>query len=121
MKLHHLAIQVQDLERARRFYVEVLGLPEVRRQPHAIWVDADGVLLMLEKCAGLAGADPWKSERAGLHLLSLAIEPMARASWVERLAAAGHALEAETDFTVYVRDPDGTRIGLSSYPQPSRG
>ena len=32
MKLHHAAIQVRDLECARAFYVDVLGLSELRRQ-----------------------------------------------------------------------------------------
>ncbi len=35
-----------------------------------------------------------------------------------RLRAAGIPLEAQTDFTVYFRDPDGRRIGFSSYPTP---
>ena len=117
MRVHHIAIQVRDLERARTFYVDVLGLPEVRRQPHAIWVDADGTLLMLEKCMDASDAPPWKHMRAGLHLLALAIAPHERAAWRARLAKAGAPLEGETGFTLYTRDPDGTRIGLSSYPE----
>ena len=34
------------------------------------------------------------------------------------LARAGVAVEAATEFTLYVRDPDGRRVGLSSYPLP---
>jgi HSP20 family molecular chaperone IbpA len=33
-----------------------------------------------------------------------------------RLTDAGHPIEGETAFTLYVRDPDGTRVGLSHYP-----
>lgn len=120
MKLHHVAIQVRDLERARAFYVDVLGLPEVRRQAHSIWVDAEGTVLMLELCSGQEAADLWKSDRAGLHLLSFAMPSTERARWRGALEAAGHPLEGETDFTLYFRDPDGTRIGISSYPVPSR-
>lgn len=120
MKIHHVAIQVRDLERARAFYVDVLGLPEVRRQPHAIWVDAAGVLVMLERCAGGEGPEPWKSDRAGLHLLAFTMSVPARSDWVEKLRQAGCVVEAETDYTFYVRDPDGTRIGLTSYPERSR-
>lgn len=120
MRIHHIAIQVQDLERARAFYVELLGLPEVRRQGHSIWVDADGALLMLERCLGDGGADAWRSERAGLHLLALRVAPAERALLMARLMEAGCAVELETDFTFYVRDPDGTRLGFSSWPEVSR-
>lgn len=116
MRLHHVAIQVIDLERARRFWVEVLGLPEVRRQAHAVWVEAQGTIVMLERCAGDPPADPWRSQRAGLFLLALAIAPTEREHWRARLTDAGYPIEGETAFTLYVRDPDGTRVGLSHYP-----
>ena len=119
MRVHHIAIQVRDLERARAFYVDVLGLHETRRQPHSIWVDAEGVILMLEHATDPQGAPPWKSATAGLHLLALTIGPSDRAVWKAKLTAAGAPIEGETGFTLYTRDPDGTRIGLSSYPAPS--
>lgn len=50
------------------------------------------------------------------ELVAFAIEPDTRALYTERLARAGVSIEATTDFTLYVRDPDGRRIGLSSYP-----
>ena len=116
MRVHHIAIQVPDLERAARFYGDVIGLAEVRRQPHSIWLDAGGVVLMLEKCAGSGLAPPWKSDVPGLHLLALAIEPARREEWRARLTAAGLTIEAETRFTIYARDPFGNRFGLSHYP-----
>ena len=112
MKLHHVAVQVADLERARAFWCGVLGLVELRRQAHALWLDLDGAIVMLE-----TGADP---ARGGLHVVALAIGASERAAWREKLAAAGVAVESETAFTLYVRDPDGTRVGLSSYPDPAR-
>lgn len=132
MRVHHVAIQVRDLERARAFYVDVLGLPQTRRQPHSIWVEADGVILMLEHAADLAnpavpavpavpaGPPPWKSTMAGLHLLALTIGADERGAWRAKLTAAGAPIEGETAFTLYTRDPDGTRIGLSSYPETAR-
>lgn len=116
MRVHHIAIQVRELERARAFYVDVLGLAEVRRQAHAIWVDAEGIIVMLERCDDAAGAPPWSDARAGLHLLALTIGADERGTWRARLLAAGAPLLGETAFTLYTRDPDGTRIGLSSYP-----
>ena len=118
MRLHHVAIQVRDLERARAFYVDVLGLNEVRRQEHSIWVDGEGVLLMLERCSA-DDVTAWKSDRAGLHLLALSIEAGMREEWRAKLLAAGCVVEGETAFTLYTRDPDGARIGLSHYPHPA--
>ena len=111
-----MAIQVPDLERALAFYGGVLGLAEVRRQPHSIWLDAGGVLLMLERCAGDVVLTQWKSEQPGLHLLALTIDAASREHWRARLLAAGIGIEAETRFTLYVRDPFGTRVGLSHHP-----
>ena len=128
LRVHHIAIQVADLERARAFYVDVLGLPETRRQPHSIWLDAGGAIVMLERppadapdaTAPRGEPAPWKSARTGLHLLALDIPADAREAWRAKLVAAGAPLEGETAFTLYTRDPDGTRIGLSSYPVPAR-
>lgn len=120
MHIHHVAIQVRDLERAAAFYGDLLGMAELRRQPHAIWLDADGTIVMLERCVGSDPPDTWRSDRAGLHLLAFTIDPDARTTLRLRLENAGHAVEQETDFTFYVRDPDGTRLGFSSWPHPSR-
>lgn len=120
MRVHHLAIQVQDVERALTFYRDLLGLPETRRQPHSVWLDAGGVILMLERCAGDPRPAPWRSEHPGLHLLALAIDPAARADTRRRLLAAGYPIEGESAFTLYTRDPEGNRVGLSHYPDPAR-
>jgi hypothetical protein len=49
---------------------------------------------------------------------AFAIEAGDRARVEARLASAGTAVEARTGFTLYVRDPDGRRLGLSAYPTP---
>ena len=115
--VHHIAVQVNDLERSRAFYVDVLGLVEVRRQPHSIWVQAGPSIVMLEKCSGEAPPPAFKSDAQGLHLFALGIAANERESWRGRLANAGHPVIHETGFTLYVRDPDGVRIALSHYPQ----
>jgi hypothetical protein len=53
-----------------------------------------------------------------MDLVAFQVAPETRALYTERLARAGVPLEGSTDFTLYVRDPDGRRIGLSSYPAP---
>jgi glyoxylase I family protein len=125
--LHHLAIQVRDLAAVERFYRDTLGLRELRRWPHkdgspgerSVWLDVgDGAFLALERVAAgpTAAEEPARAERPGLHLIALRIPREARAEWERRLADAGVAIEARTAFTLYVRDPEGNRVGLSHWP-----
>ena len=37
----------------------------------------------------------------------------------QRLARAGVSIEEESEHTIYFRDPEGRRVGVSSYPLPS--
>jgi glyoxylase I family protein len=133
---HHLAIQVRDLPAVERFYREVLGLRVLRRWPatdgaggdRSVWLARDGAsdpasFLALERVAGGATADedPARATRPGLHLVALRIARAAREDWVRRLAAAGAPVESRTAFTLYVRDPEGNRVGLSHWPEPAGG
>jgi catechol 2,3-dioxygenase-like lactoylglutathione lyase family enzyme len=127
--LHHLAIRVRDLAAAERFYGGLLGLRVVKRWPavsgpgeRSIWVDTgDGAFLALE-IAGAAHAHAHADADAdGLHLVALRIDVADRAAWKERLARAGVAVYHETRFTIYLRDPEGNRVGLSHYPAPDGG
>ena len=125
--LHHLAIRVRDLAGAERFYCGVLGLAVSRRWPAAdglgersIWVDTgDGAFLALESVVGDADADvDGDADGDGLHLVALRIGVEDRGAWKERLARAGVAVYHQTRFTIYVRDPEGNRVGLSHHPVP---
>lgn len=122
MRLHHLAIQVPDLDVAAAFYIGVLGLVVLRRQDHALWVDGGGTIIMLERCAGTDIEDrgrPWKHDAPGLFVLAFAIEPSKRQTWRDTLAAAQITIDHESAFSLYFRDPWGTRLALSHYPAPA--
>ena len=128
--VHHLAILVRDLAGAEQFYCGILGLAVLRRWPNAdgtgersIWVDTgDGAFLALERATGRAQADEDEDEKGdGWHLVALRIEAGDRKEWRERFARAGVAVYRETDFTIYVRDPEGNRVGLSHHPAPAAG
>ena len=113
MRVHHLAFRTGDLAKLERFYVDAIGLAVVRRdEARSVWLDAGGAIVMLE----LREPGEPAHSAGSKELVALAIEPDARALCTDRLARAGVAIEATTDFTLYVRDPDGRRIGLSSYP-----
>jgi catechol 2,3-dioxygenase-like lactoylglutathione lyase family enzyme len=113
MRVHHLAFRTGDLARLERFYVDALGLVVTKRDDgRSIWLDAGGSIVMLELREPGEPAHPAGSK----ELVAFAIEPDTRAVCTDRLGRAGVAIEAATDFSLYVRDPDGRRIGLSSYP-----
>jgi len=124
---HHLAIRVADLAGCERFYREVLGLPVLRRWPDAaggdrsVWlgVGVDGFLALERADAPAAppATEPRREGRAGLHLLALRIGPGERAAWERRLAEAEVPVEARSRWTLYLRDPEGNRIGLSHHPE----
>ena len=111
MGIHHVALRVADCARARRFYSELLGLPEVRRRDDgsAVWLQAGDALLMLETSLRGSGA----SHGSG-HLLALAVDDLP--AWEARLAAAGVVIVDRTAHTLYLQDPDGHRVGLTVYP-----
>lgn len=124
---HHLAVQVRDLSAAEAFYAGILGLPVLRRWPlesggeRAIWLAiGDGAFLALER----AGPDvpapldrPFFDGHAGWHLVALRIRAADRGAWEARLAASGVDVVHRSRWTLYVRDPDGNRVGLSHHPE----
>jgi catechol 2,3-dioxygenase-like lactoylglutathione lyase family enzyme len=122
LSFHHLAVQCADLERCERFYREVLGLEVLRRWPRAeggdrsVWLRVGEGFLALERADGLPETGPWRDGRAGLHLVALRIPRADRPGWEARLAARGAEVVHRTRWTVYVRDPEGNRVGLSHYP-----
>jgi catechol 2,3-dioxygenase-like lactoylglutathione lyase family enzyme len=126
----HINIRVADLDRALRFYQEVIGLPEVRRNtrrdgsPSLVALRAGSAIVFLQPASGYTPpADPRQS---GLDHYSLEIEqtpggPDAFAAWlreqgvpidegpVKRNGAHGDGT------SIYVQDPDGHRIELKQY------
>ena len=115
-RLHHLALRVADCERALAFYSGLLGLPEVRRLEdagvlRAVWLAAGEAVVMLERA--LRGAGP--AAGSG-HVL--AFEAGDLGPWEDRLAAAGIPVDDRTETTLFIRDPDCHRVGLSVYPFP---
>jgi glyoxylase I family protein len=121
--VHHVAIQVRNLAAMEAFYGGVLGLPVLRRWQgedgeRSIWFDLhDGGFLAIERVHGPPPAhDGWNTEAAGIHLVALAIARVDRNAWEAHLTAAGHEVVHHTDYTIYVRDPEGNRVGLSHWP-----
>jgi glyoxylase I family protein len=122
-QLHHLALRTHDLERSTRFYADVLGLVVQRRfthpdgTPRSVWVElADGAFLALE---ATSEGSPRADDDPGWHCVALRIDRSDREAWRERVRAAGHPVERESDYTLYLRDPAGALVALSHYPEPA--
>ena len=123
LAFHHLAIQCRDLAACERFYREVLGLPLLRRWPaegggdRSVWLGVGDGFLALERAVGGDPPGPWRDGKAGLHLAAFRIGASERASWEARLESGGVPVVHRTRWTLYLRDPEGNRIGLSHYPE----
>lgn len=117
MEIHHLAIRTHDIEACAGFYRDVLGLVERQRAHHAdgslraLWLTIGPAVLMLEQATPGEPSPPPGS----MELIAFAIGIDEREAWRDRLRSAGVRVEAETSFTLYFRDPEGRRIGLSCY------
>lgn len=122
--MHHVAVRVMDLHRAEAFYSDLLGLSVVRRWPsidgsgeRSLWLDlGHGAFLALEQ-ASIEGQGKVE-HAAGMHLLALRIAPADRSLLQKRLETAGFFLYHQTEYTFYVHDPEGNKVGLSHWPDP---
>jgi glyoxylase I family protein len=112
MRVHHLAFRTRDLTRLERFYTDVLGLSIARRDgERSVWLRAGGTVLMLE----LGEEGEPEIHRESKELVAFGIEAPDVPRWRRVLETNGVPVEAETAYTLYFRDPDGRRIGLSHF------
>ena len=124
--LNHVAIKALDIQRTAEFYVQVLGLTETHRNVderglRSIWLRIGPVIVMIERSSATAEHKPrpFHHDPPGLHLLALTIAPDSRTAWMTKLQAHGCKVVHQTDYTIYIQDPEGNRVGLSSWPEPS--
>jgi catechol 2,3-dioxygenase-like lactoylglutathione lyase family enzyme len=126
--VHHIALVVSDLVAAERFYGDVLGLAVLRRwfesdgtTPRSIWFEVEpGTFLAVERgVAALRPESDCAPTQGGWHLVALGITRSERDLWRERLEQAGFPCTDESRYTLYCRDPEGNRVGLSHWPEPS--
>lgn len=110
--LHHLALRSADVAGLARFYVEMLGLEVVRdRLPRSLWLGLGaGAVLMIEA----RGTEEPSPPASSMDLVALRVDDDDKAE-VRRRAVAAGCFDGETAFTVYLRDPEGRRIGVSTF------
>ena len=117
MRVHHLAFRTHDVDALVAFLVELLGLPEVKdARPRSVWLGlSDGSVVMVERAEdGEPGIPP-----GSLELAAFEVEADEKARIREEACRRG-CFDGETAHTVYLRAPDGRRIGVSTYPLPGR-
>ena len=124
--VHHIAIKTRQLGPLESFYHHVLGLEEVTRHHdeaglRSIWFETgEGVILMVEReeqqLVGMADPRGMAEPHGGFAVVAFTIEASARTTWRSWLESKGHPIVRETRYTLYVDDPDGNLIGLSSWP-----
>ena len=116
--LHHVAIQVLDVEKVAAFYREVLQLPERARHLRddgslrSIWIEAsaDGSFLAIEELR------PGTRGTLGHSLVALRIARGDRAAWLAHFEKHRVPIEKQSRWTIYVKDPEGNVIALSHHP-----
>ena len=124
MDINHIALGARDPVGLAEFYERVFGLRRMHvaympdgSRLRAVWLEvAPHVVLMIEY-ARRSGSPPGEFEIAsfppGYRLITLSIDRSQRDHWLKRLADAGVDVVHESDYTLYVLDPEGNPFGLS--------
>ncbi len=120
------AIYADDMDRARRFYENVMGLKPIfaDRRLTAYGVAERSVLLIFQRGASLqpsrmpGGTIPGHDGAGPLHF-AFAIDASQLDPWVTRLSEHGIEIEGRTDWprggkSIYFRDPDGHLVELAT-------
>ena len=116
LQLHHIALRALDPQQVAAFYHTILDLPELRRGHDAqglysIWLGIGAhAILMIER------GDQKPTRNDGWEFVAFGIKSGDSAYWRDRLTQHLVDIEGETDHTLYFRDPEGNRVGLSAYP-----
>jgi catechol 2,3-dioxygenase len=119
VQIGHVHLKVADLDRALRFYRDLLGFEVTTRYGNeAIFLSAGGYHhhIALNTWESLGGSPPPPRSTGLYHLAILYPTRALLADAVRRVLAAGIELEGASDHgvseAIYLRDPDGNGVEL---------
>ena len=119
VKIGHVHLKVADLDRALRFYSDVLGFEITQRfGTQAAFLSAGGYHhhIGLNTWESSGGSPPPRGSTGLYHVAILYPTRALLADAMRRLGAAGISLEGAADHGVsealYLRDPDGNGVEL---------
>jgi catechol 2,3-dioxygenase-like lactoylglutathione lyase family enzyme/uncharacterized protein YunC (DUF1805 family) len=126
--LDHVTIVVKDLERSRRFYVDVLGMREVRRPAFSfagLWFQAGTTQIhLILEFAGSSPAGnllPAAQRTSRSHHFAFEVDDAeAAVAWLKKCEVAivdGPKPRPDGIMQVFVTDPDGHVVELCSVPK----
>ncbi len=123
--IQHLNLRVEDLKRARDFYVDALGFRFAFAKGTTLWIEAGGDLIGLTQGDSQAAAG-----HPAQHFGFRVDAPGDVDAWLEQLRAHGVVPEKgpydrSDGRSFYFRDPDGHLLEIfyvdpSFLPEPSR-
>ena len=125
---HHLTINVQNVEKSKQWYCEVLGFTPLTSYAtgefeRVILRHPSGVTLGLNRHASPDAAEPFNERRAGLDHVAFQVSDSATLeAWSERFDTA-NVLHSEIKpaavpgaFLIVFRDPDGIQLEMFAPP-----
>jgi hypothetical protein len=112
LEFHHLALRSTDVPALARWYREMFDLIEARDlMPRSIWLGlAHDSMLMIE---AREPGEPAPSA-SSMEMFAMRVTPSLRDVIKQRAMVRG-CYDGETEHTVYVRDPEGRRVGVSTF------
>lgn len=119
--LDHVAIGVRDLERSRLFYEDVLGLERTHEEwdvPVVMSASGTGIALFPKELH--PSSTPDDAEPQAIRVLHIAFRldrdgfDDARGA-LARMGVAAHFSDHQISHSVYLQDPDGHQIELTTY------
>ncbi|TLZ94689.1 MAG: hypothetical protein E6K04_01305 [Methanobacteriota archaeon] len=109
-----IVLYSEDLDRARAFYRDVLGLPLLLDEGHVIHFDAGTIRLAIHRCP------PGQRREAPEGFLVFGVEDLAVVHEALRLRGAeflGPPANRPYGRVAYLHDPEGHEIGLLEEPR----